>query len=139
MMPYNRPTGLCVCMCISGSDAMIEKEGHNNMKLLITIIHERDQPKVSDTLLTAGYKFTKISSTGGFLRDGNATMLIGVDDEDVDTVIGLVQDSCKTREQYVSLPPPDVMPAGTFIPNPVKVSVGGAIIFVVNVERFERL
>jgi len=109
------------------------------MKLLITIIHERDHSKVSDALLAAGYKFTKISTTGGFLRDGNATLLIGVEDEDIDTVIGLVRDSCKTREQYVSLPPPDVMPAGTFIPNPVKVSVGGAVIFVVDVDRFERL
>lgn len=109
------------------------------MKLLITIIHERDQAKVSESLLTASYKFTKISTTGGLLRDGNATLLIGVDDEDVDTVMDLVRESCKTREQYVSLPPADVMPAGTFVPNPVKVSVGGAIIFVVDVERFERL
>ncbi len=109
------------------------------MKMLITIIHERDHHRVSDTLLTAGYKFTKVSTTGGFLRDGNATLLIGVDDDDVDVVMGLVKDSCKTREQYVSLPPPDVMPAGTFIPNPVRVSVGGAVVFVVDVERFERL
>lgn len=109
------------------------------MKLLITIIHERDFARVSESLLTAGYKFTKISSTGGLLRDGNATLMIGVDDEDVDTVIGLVGEKSKTREQYVSLPPADVMPAGTFVPNPVKVAVGGAVIFVVDVERFERL
>ena len=108
------------------------------MKLVIAIIHERDHGRVSDALLTAGHKFTKISTTGGFLRDGNATLLIGVDKKETDTVIGLVQESCKTREQYVSMPPPDVMPAGTFIPNPVKVSVGGAVIFVVDVERFER-
>lgn len=109
------------------------------MKLLITIIHERDHSKVADALLTAGYKFTKISSTGGFLRDGNATLMIGVDDEEVDTVIGLVQDSCKSREQFVSLPPPDMMPPGSFVPNPVKVTVGGAVVFVVDIERFERL
>ena len=109
------------------------------MKLLMTIIHERDHSRVSETLLTAGYKFTKISTTGGFLRDGNATLMIGVDDDEVETVIGLIRDSCKTREQYVSLPPPDVMPAGTFIPNPIKVSVGGAVVFVVDVARFERL
>ena len=108
------------------------------MKLLITIVHERDSGRISDSLLTAGYKFTKISTTGGFLRNGNATLLVGVDDEEVDTVIGLIRDSCKSREQYVSLPPPDVMPAGTFIPSPIKVSVGGAVIFMVDVERFER-
>jgi uncharacterized protein YaaQ len=109
------------------------------LKLLITIIHERDHSRVSDSLLGTGYKFTKISSTGGFLRDGNATLLIGVEEEDVDTVIGLVRDSCKTREQYVSLPTPDAIPGGAFIPSPVKVTVGGAVIFIVDVERFERL
>jgi uncharacterized protein YaaQ len=89
--------------------------------------------------LSAGYKFTKIASTGGLLRDGKATLLIGVEEDDVDAVIALVRDSCKTREQYVNLPTPDAMPAGGFIPNPVKVTVGGAVIFIVDVERFERL
>jgi uncharacterized protein YaaQ len=109
------------------------------MKLLITIVHERDFQKVSDALLGAGYKFTKISSTGGLLRDGNATLLIGVEDSEVDQVISIVRESSKTREQYMTMPPPDVMPSGTFIPNPVKVTVGGAVIFVVDIERFERL
>lgn len=109
------------------------------MKLLITIVHERDFQKVSDALLGAGYKFTKISSTGGLLRDGNATLLIGVEDSEADQVISIVRESSKTREQYMTMPPPDVMPSGTFIPNPVKVTVGGAVIFVVDIERFERL
>jgi uncharacterized protein YaaQ len=94
---------------------------------------------VSEALLRAGYKFTKISTTGGLLRDGNTTLLIGVDNEEVDAVMGIIEEFSKTREQYVSLPPADVMPAGTFVPNPVRVSVGGAIVFVVDVERFERL
>ena len=106
---------------------------------MMTIIHERDSTKIADALLASGHKFTKISTTGGFLRDGNATLLIGVDDDKVDEVIGLIRESCKTRERYISLPPPDIMPAGTFIPNPVKVTVGGAVVFVVDVERFERL
>ena len=109
------------------------------MKLLITIVHERDYGKVSEALLAAGFKFTKVSSTGGLLRDGNVTLFIGVDEEEVETLLGLVQDSCKAREQYVNLPPPELMPAGTFIPNPVKVSIGGAVVFVIDVERFERL
>ena len=109
------------------------------MKLVITIIHERDRHKVTDALLNAGHKFTKIATTGGFLRDGNATLLIGVEDDTLDDVLGIIQESCKTREQFVSLPPPDVMPAGTFIPNPVKVAVGGAVTFVMDVERFERV
>jgi uncharacterized protein YaaQ len=109
------------------------------LKLVVTIIHDRDRHKVSEALLQAGHKFTKISSTGGFLRDGNVTLLIGVEDEMLEDVMNVIRDSCKSREQMVSMPPPDVMPAGTFIPSPVKVEVGGAVIFVVDVERFERV
>lgn len=109
------------------------------MKLVVTIIHERDRHRVGDALLQAGHKFTRISSTGGFLRDGNATLLIGVEDEKLEEVMDLIRDSCKTREQMVSMPPPDVLPAGSFIPSPVKVLVGGAVIFVVDVEQFERV
>jgi len=109
------------------------------MKLIITIIHERDRNKVSEALLQAGHKFTKLASTGGFLRDGNVTLLIGVEDDALEETLGIIQENCKAREQYVSLPPPDVMPAGTLIPNPIKVDVGGAVTFVLNVERFERV
>jgi len=109
------------------------------MKLVITIVHERDRNRVSEALLQAGHKFTKIATTGGFLRDGNVTLLIGVEDDLLDEVLNIIQESCRSREQFVSLPPPDVMPAGTFIPNPVKVEVGGAVTFVMNIERFERV
>lgn len=109
------------------------------MKLVIAIVHERDRTRVSDALLNAGHKFTKISSTGGFLRDGNATLLIGAEDDEVDNVLSVVRESCKTREQMVSMPPPDVMPAGSYIPSPITVTVGGAVIFVVDVETFDRV
>ena len=108
------------------------------MKLIITIIHERDRAKVSEPLLHAGHKFTKLASTGGFLRDGNCTLLIGAEDEQVDEILGIIRENCRSREQFMSLPPPDVMPAGTFIPSPIKVTVGGAVTFVLPIERFER-
>lgn len=108
------------------------------MKLILAIIHERDRAKVSEVLVQAGHKFTKIASTGGFLRDGNCTLLIGAEDDQVEEVTAIIRDNCKSREQYMSLPPPDVMPAGTFIPSPLKVTVGGAVTFVLPVERFER-
>jgi uncharacterized protein YaaQ len=108
------------------------------MKLIVAVIHDRDQKRTSDALLQAGYRFTKIASTGGFLREGNITILIGAEAEDVDAVLTLINDSCKTREQYVNVLPPEATPVGTFMANPVKVQVGGAVAFVVDVERFER-
>ena len=109
------------------------------MKLVIAIVHERDKHKVSDALLEAGHKFTIIASTGGFLRDGNVTFLIGTEDESVDGVIEIVRNCCHSREQYIAQPMPDaIAPAGAVI-SPVKVCVGGAIIFVVDVEKYERV
>ena len=109
------------------------------MKLVIAIVHERDKHKVSDSLLQAGHKFTIVASTGGFLRDGNVTFLAGAKDEDVDSVIEIVRKWCSSREQYVTQPMPDaIAPAGAVL-NPIKVGVGGAIIFVVDVEKYERV
>lgn len=108
------------------------------MKLVVAVIHDRDQKRTSDALLKAGFKFTKIASTGGFLREGNVTMLIGAQEEEVDPLLSLINDASRAREQYINVLPPEATPVGTFLANPVKVQVGGAIAFVVDVERFER-
>lgn len=108
------------------------------MKLVIAVTHDRDRSKITESLLRNGFKFTKIGSTGGFLREGNVTLLIGAEDKDVDRVLTIIGDSCKTRKQFVNVLPPDAGPAGLSIPAPVEVQVGGAITFVVDVERFER-
>jgi uncharacterized protein YaaQ len=108
------------------------------MKLIVAVIHDRDQKRTSESLLRAGYKFTKIASTGGFLREGNVTLLMGAEADEVENVLAIINDSCKTREQYVNVMPPEAAPVGTFLANPVKVQVGGAVAFVMDVERFER-
>ena len=108
------------------------------MKLVLTVVHDRDKNKITETLLRNGYKFTKIGSTGGFLREGNVTLLIGVDESELDKVLSVIGESCKTREQFVNVLPPDAAPVGAFMPSPVKVLVGGAVAFVMDVERFER-
>jgi uncharacterized protein YaaQ len=108
------------------------------MKLVITVVHDRDKSKITESLLRNGFKFTKIGSTGGFLREGNVTLLIGVEEPELEKALQVIGDSCKTREQFVNVLPPDAAPVGTFMPSPVKVLVGGAVVFVVDVERFER-
>lgn len=109
------------------------------MKLVVAVIHEKDQRHVQDSLLESGFQFTNVASTGGFLREGNITLMIGVDENQVDALIGVIRESCQTREQYVNVMPPTMEPVGTVIPSPVKVLVGGAIIFVLDVERFEKI
>ena len=109
------------------------------MKLIIAIVHQRDKQRVNDALLQAGHKFTVVASTGGFLRDGNTTLLIGSEKDKVDDVLIVLRECCSTREQFVTQPAPDILGAGGGMMNPVKVTVGGAIIFVVDVEKFERV
>lgn len=108
------------------------------MKLVIAVIHDRDQKRTTEALRGAGYRFTKIGSTGGFLREGNVTVLIGAEPDQIDQIMGILDESSRTREQYVNVLPPEATPVGTFLTNPVKVQVGGAIAWVIDVERFER-
>ncbi len=108
------------------------------MKLVICIVHNRDKNKVTEELIKAGFKFTVIGSTGGFLREGNTTILVGVQDDELEGLRNLIQANCKAREQLVNVMPFESAPPGAFIPSPVKVPVGGAVIFVINVDEFHR-
>lgn len=108
------------------------------MKLVVCIVHNRDKNRLTDALVKAGYKFTVIGSSGGFLREGNTTMLIGVEQANLESLKDLIRTNCETREQFVNVTPFDGNPAGGFIPNPVQVPVGGAVTFVMDVEEFQR-
>ncbi len=108
-----------------------------DQKLLIIIASDTDADTLIQKLVQRGYPATKVSSTGGFLRRGNATIFSGVDADDVDNVIALVRSECEARTEYLpaqALPfPESILPS-----EPVEVRTGGAIVFVVSVERFEK-
>lgn len=78
------------------------------MKLVITIVQDNVANQVLGKLTTAGFGATKLASTGGFLKTGNTTLIIGVEDTKVSSVLELLHDS-------------------------------GATVFVLDVERFERI
>ena len=73
------------------------------MKLVITVVHDRDKNKITEALLRNGFKFTKIGSTGGFLREGNVTLLIGVEGNEVERLVIMVAESC-IEPRDLSLP-----------------------------------
>ncbi|MCW5937199.1 MAG: cyclic-di-AMP receptor [Fimbriimonadaceae bacterium] len=108
------------------------------MKLVVVIVHSRDRNRLTDALVQAGFKFTVIGSTGGFLREGNTTVLLGVDDGEVEGVKEIVRENCHAREQIVNVAPFESATPGGFIPSPVRVPVGGAVVFVLPVDEFER-
>lgn len=107
------------------------------MKLLVTIVQDQDVPILLDTLMKEGFSATKLASTGGFLRVGNTTLLIGVEDNKVEKALGVIKQVSRKREQYEIDP---MTPLGaTVLPKMDRVTVGGAIVFIVEVERFEKI
>ncbi len=108
------------------------------MKLVFAIVHNDDAGKLTDTLREHNHQFTLISTTGGFLREGNATILIGVEPDRLEDVLALIKRNCITRTQFVNPMPPVMEPGELYLAQPVEVQVGGATVFVMDVERFEK-
>ncbi|MFC5558915.1 cyclic-di-AMP receptor [Ureibacillus thermophilus] len=106
------------------------------MKLIIAVIQDQDSNRLSNALMKQNYRATKLASTGGFLRSGNTTFLIGVDDQDVSKVLDIIRDNCRAREQMVTPVSPLGGNADTYIPYPIKVEVGGATVFVLPIEAY---
>lgn len=109
------------------------------MKLVFAIVQTDDAGKLTDTLRDRNFQFTLISTTGGFLREGNATILIGVDATQLEEVLNIIKKNCVTRTQFVNPMPPVMEPGELYLAQPVEVQVGGATVFVMDVERFEKI
>ncbi len=105
------------------------------MKLIMAIFSSDDSRDVLDRLTKAGFRATVISTTGGFLREGNTTIFLGTDDQKVPQAIELIRQTCRRRSQWVS-PLPTLEGPGLEMSEPIEVSVGGAVVFVMNVEQF---
>jgi uncharacterized protein YaaQ len=107
------------------------------MKLILAIVSSDDSSVVSAALTKAGFSVTKLATTGGFLMSGNTTFIIGTDDEKVDEVIEVIGRHSKKRKQMV--PSSASYGVGMYTSFPVEVTVGGATIFVMDVEQFKKL
>lgn len=106
---------------------------------MIAIIHKEDAGPLVDALLEREFRATRLHSSGGFLRQSNASLLVGVEDAQVDAVLQVIRDNCVSRTQVVSPLPPIMEPGEFYLPYPTEVTVGGAVVFVLPVDRYERL
>ncbi len=102
------------------------------MKLITAIVNRKDSAGVCEVLAEKKVAFTKMASIGGFLKAGNITLLIGVDEKKVYDVIELIRKNCRTRKVAA----PESVTAEN---DAAEVTVGGAIVFVTDVERFEKM
>lgn len=88
------------------------------MKMILAILRDEDNERVSHGLLSQGFRVTRIASTGGWLRRGNTTLMIGVDDDEVNPAIEIIRDNCQA---------------------PVEAGQHRATLFVLNVAQYEHL
>ncbi len=106
------------------------------MKLVVAVIQDQDSNRLASALTKNNFRATKLASTGGFLRSGNTTFLVGVDDNRIPQLLDIIRDNCRAREQMVSPVSPLGGNADSYIPYPVEVEVGGATVFVLPIEQF---
>jgi len=109
------------------------------MKLVIAVVQDQDVNKLLARLADEGFGATKLASTGGFLRQGNTTVLVGVEPDQVQRVTEAVKETCQTRKQLVTPMAAVGRSINSYLPEPIEVSVGGATIFVLNVEDFAKV
>ncbi|MDD3252130.1 MAG: cyclic-di-AMP receptor [Lachnospiraceae bacterium] len=110
------------------------------MKIIYAIVSSDDGNRVTDVLNENQFSVTKLATTGGFLKKGNATLMIGTDEARVDEAIGLIRKTCGKRQKIsCDMPTPNIGSMSTgYMMMPVTVELGGATIFVTDVERFEK-
>ena len=109
------------------------------MKMVIAIVQDDDALDLVDELTELNFRVTKLATTGGFLKSGNTTLLIGVEKERVDEIINVIKKRCKKRSEMVAAPTPIAGDPRVYIPYPVEVKVGGATVFVLDVDQFVRV
>lgn len=107
------------------------------MKLVIAVVQDKDSNRLATALVKEGFRATKLASTGGFLKAGNTTFMIGIEDERIPDVMRTIKANCQVRDQLVTPVSPMGGTTDSYIPFPVEVQVGGAAVFVLPVERFE--
>jgi uncharacterized protein YaaQ len=108
------------------------------MKMIIAVVQDKDSSRLQDALVEKNYRATKLATTGGFLKAGNTTFMIGVEDAQIDEVMEIIRENCKSRNQMVAPVSPMGGNADAYVPYPVEVEVGGATVFVLPVESFQQ-
>lgn len=108
------------------------------MKMIIAIIQDKDSNRLANEFIDANIRATKLSSTGGFLKAGNSTFIIGIEDERVEETLTLIKKTCQAHKEYISTPVTLDISLDGQVPYPVEIEVGGATVFVLPVEGFHQ-
>ncbi len=108
------------------------------MKLVVAIIQDRDTDAAVDALTKGGITVTRIATSGGFIRQGNTTLLTGVDEAQVTQVIDTLREACHRRKMFMPMAS-GITDTAYGLHNQIEVEIGGATIFVFDVDRFDQI
>jgi uncharacterized protein YaaQ len=103
-------------------------------RLIFVVIQAQDVKRASRALGQAGLMATELASSGGFLGLRNTTLLVGMESSQLEQAVDIIQENCRQRVEYVSTP---LEGAPLAIPIATPITVGGATVFAMNVERCE--
>lgn len=110
------------------------------MKLVIAIVEDEDSFDVVDALTEGNFRVTKLATTGGFLKSGNTTLIVGIEEEKVKDVVDIIKDICKKRKEILATPTTLAGGESAYTHQyPIKIDVGGATIFVIDVDQFIKI
>ena len=104
--------------------------------LMMAVVQEQDTEQATSAAEAIGAPVVYLASTGGFLGRRNATLLIGLPEGLENSIIAALHKTCRQRVEYMTMP---VEGAPMPLPTPIPVTVGGATIFALPVERFEEI
>ncbi|MBV2197108.1 cyclic di-AMP receptor DarA [Bacillus velezensis] len=108
------------------------------MKLIVAVVQDQDSNRLLKVLTDHNFRVTKLATTGGFLKSGNTTFMIRVEDIRVDKALSLIKENGCKRDQMIAPVSPMGGNADSYVPYPVEVEVGGATVFVLPVDEFHQ-
>ena len=109
------------------------------MKMVMAVIHDEDSHRLMESLTKEGFMATKLASTGGLLKTGNTTLFVGVEKDKVDKVVELIKEICRTSKKMSLVNPPVSNVPDNMLAYPVEITVGGATIFVLDVDQYIKI
>jgi len=102
-------------------------------------VHDEDAAHLVDALNEKGYSVTKLATTGGFLRSGNTTLICGVKDDKLENLVSIIESKCRSHRRIIATDASHMSAAEYCLPSPVEVDLGGATVFVMNMEELRKL
>ncbi len=116
-----------------------ENDSIEDARLVIAIVHDNDADILESSLEAAHFRVTRLKSSGGFLKEGNTTFLIGTAARYLDELMEIIEENCRERKRTISPLSPIAAEMQSYHTLPMEVEVGGATVFVIEVEQFKKL